>query len=135
MNMPRFTAEAAFYKTSGHYRTGRHRVNSPAQRVSPIWPAAMKGGDTGGGNGGGPPSPGGPGGTPESPPPKGSHECSAWVKQTDPFAAKCLAKGRGPHGVWQVLCGPAGGEMWCCFHDPDRGYGFCEHKLPPTASQ
>ena len=38
MNIPAFTAEASFYKTSGHYRTGPYI--SSAQAVSPLWPAA-----------------------------------------------------------------------------------------------
>src|SRR5215831_6899205 len=42
MNLPRFTAEASLYKTSGQYRTGRHTVNPSAQIVSPIWPAARE---------------------------------------------------------------------------------------------
>ena len=36
MNMPRFTAEASLYKTSGHYRTGRQAINSPTKMIGPI---------------------------------------------------------------------------------------------------
>jgi hypothetical protein len=42
MNIPAFTAEASLYKTSGHYRTGRHRINSSAQTGSPVRPAARE---------------------------------------------------------------------------------------------
>jgi hypothetical protein len=37
VNMPRFTAEASLYKTSGHYRTGR--VNLSAEMIRTIHPA------------------------------------------------------------------------------------------------
>lgn len=39
MNMPRFTAEAVLYKTSGHYRTGRQAINLSAEMIRPIHPA------------------------------------------------------------------------------------------------
>jgi hypothetical protein len=40
MNMPRFTAEASLYKTSGHYQTDRHAINSSTQMISAIYSAA-----------------------------------------------------------------------------------------------
>ena len=36
MNMPRFSAEASLYKTSGHYRTGRQAINSRTKMIGPI---------------------------------------------------------------------------------------------------
>jgi hypothetical protein len=39
MTMPAFTAEASLYKTSWHYRTGRHTVNTSPRMLSPVWPA------------------------------------------------------------------------------------------------
>ena len=43
MNMPRFTADAALYQTSGHYRTGRNRgaIHLAARMISPIYPAEI----------------------------------------------------------------------------------------------
>jgi hypothetical protein len=129
MAMPQFTAEAVLYQTSRHYGTGLHTVNPSAQTASPIWPATMKGEDGGPGGGGTPPKPR------KLPPPKGSHGCSAWVKQSDPFAVRCLAKKILPDAYWDLLCGPAWAEMWCCLVHPRMGYISCEHKPPPTASQ
>lgn len=37
MNIPGFTADDSLSKSSGHYQTGRHLVNT----ISPIYPAAM----------------------------------------------------------------------------------------------
>jgi hypothetical protein len=47
MTMPTFTAEASLYQTKGHYQTrsGRHAVNSSAQKISPVYPA-LRGGET-----------------------------------------------------------------------------------------
>jgi hypothetical protein len=42
MKIPAFTAEASLYKTSGHYRTGRHMVTPTAQTVGLISPAARE---------------------------------------------------------------------------------------------
>ena len=42
MNMPGFTAEDSLYKTSGHYQTDRHAINSPEQALSAIYLPAMK---------------------------------------------------------------------------------------------
>jgi hypothetical protein len=36
MNMPRFTGEAALYKTNGHYRTGRQAINLSAEMIRTI---------------------------------------------------------------------------------------------------
>lgn len=41
MNMPSFTAEASLYKTSGHYHTDRHAINSSTQMISAIYLAAQ----------------------------------------------------------------------------------------------
>jgi hypothetical protein len=40
MNMPGFTAEASLYKTSGHYHTDRHAINSSTQMSNAIYLAA-----------------------------------------------------------------------------------------------
>jgi hypothetical protein len=40
MNIPGFTAEDALSRTSGHYRTGRHAINSLPQSFRAIYPAA-----------------------------------------------------------------------------------------------
>jgi hypothetical protein len=42
VTMPRFTADASLYKTSGQYRTGRRTVNRSAQTAGPIWPAVKE---------------------------------------------------------------------------------------------
>jgi hypothetical protein len=42
MNMPTFTAEASLYQTTRHYRAGRYTIDSSAQTVGPIWPAARE---------------------------------------------------------------------------------------------
>jgi len=42
MNMPRFTAQASLYQTSGHYQTGRYAVNLPTQTIGVIYPALPK---------------------------------------------------------------------------------------------
>ncbi|WHZ25535.1 MAG: hypothetical protein OJF51_000330 [Nitrospira sp.] len=39
MTMPRFTAEAALYKTTGHYQTNRNTINLPYQMGGTIGPA------------------------------------------------------------------------------------------------
>jgi hypothetical protein len=39
VNAASFTAEASLYKTSGHYRTGRHALNLSPQMISMIYPA------------------------------------------------------------------------------------------------
>ena len=39
MNMPRFTAEAALYPTTGHYQTGRYAITLPTPMISGIYPA------------------------------------------------------------------------------------------------
>jgi hypothetical protein len=39
MNMPRFTAQASLYKTSGHYQTDRHAINSSTRMISAIYSA------------------------------------------------------------------------------------------------
>ncbi len=41
MNMPRFTAEDSLYKTSGHYQTGRHAINSSMQMNGTIHSAVI----------------------------------------------------------------------------------------------
>jgi hypothetical protein len=41
MNMVGFTAEAALYKTSGHYQTNRNLINLPTQIVGLIYPAEV----------------------------------------------------------------------------------------------
>jgi len=47
MNMPGFTAEDSLYKTSGHYQTGRHAINSLTQMIGTIHVAATNvGGET-----------------------------------------------------------------------------------------
>ena len=33
MNTPGFTAEVSLYRSSGHYRTGRHALNISAQMI------------------------------------------------------------------------------------------------------
>lgn len=38
MNMPGFTAEDSLYKTSGHYRAGRHAINPLVHMVIPAIP-------------------------------------------------------------------------------------------------
>ena len=38
MKMPGFTAETSLYTTSGHYRAGRHAIDSPAQLIIPAIP-------------------------------------------------------------------------------------------------
>lgn len=40
MNMPGFTAQASLYKTSGHYHTDKHAINSSTQMISAIYLAA-----------------------------------------------------------------------------------------------
>jgi hypothetical protein len=45
MTVPAFTAETSLYKTSGHHRTGQHRITPSAQSVSPVWPAAKAEGE------------------------------------------------------------------------------------------
>ena len=47
MTIPRFSAEAALYKTQGGYRTARHRqeINSAAQTDGPVY-AAMRAEET-----------------------------------------------------------------------------------------
>lgn len=40
INMPGFNAEASFYKTSGHYQSYRHAINSSTQMISAIYAAA-----------------------------------------------------------------------------------------------
>ena len=39
MNIPGFTAEVSFYKTSGHYRTDRNAITLPDRMTSVIAPA------------------------------------------------------------------------------------------------
>jgi hypothetical protein len=39
MNMPGFTAQASLSKTSGHYQTHKHAINSRAQMIGTIQPA------------------------------------------------------------------------------------------------
>jgi hypothetical protein len=38
MNMPGFTAETSLYKTSRHYQSGRHAINSPMHMIIPAIP-------------------------------------------------------------------------------------------------
>lgn len=46
MNMPRFTAQASLYKTSGHYQTDRNAINPSTQMRSAISPAMIDMGGT-----------------------------------------------------------------------------------------
>lgn len=39
MSIPGFTAEASLYQTNGHYQTGVHANNIPAQTIGAIYPA------------------------------------------------------------------------------------------------
>jgi hypothetical protein len=43
MKMPRFTAEASLYKTSGHYQAGKYVLNSPTHMISGVYPALSVG--------------------------------------------------------------------------------------------
>ena len=41
INMPGFTAEDSLYKTSGHYQTDKHAINSSTQMIGAIYAAAQ----------------------------------------------------------------------------------------------
>jgi hypothetical protein len=146
MSMPRFTAEASLYKTSGQYRTGRYTVNSSAPMISPMYPAAIDVGhevivihdpwtpqteppviiDLGGTPGGGFTGEGPGGGGGDGRPRASGDKCSSdWVNNES--AMQCFIQGeeearKGVKHPHYVAC--AGGDIFCC-KDNDRGAQYC----------
>jgi hypothetical protein len=142
MTMPKLTAEASLYRTSGHYQTGRQVINLPTLMMSAINPAMMgedievpgcrvgytmweDAGDwgcipdrllSGGGGGrsgvGGEPSGGGGGGGGGTQPPPLQRKCRA---------AKDSIEARGVE--WRQKC--PGSEWDCCESIGDKCVADC----------